>query len=303
SCSTGAAAAACWPSIPSRGTAFSCPASLTLRNQWRRGAAHSAGVRHEIVRFADVAETIRWTMGRDLATRLSCFAAAALLAACNGKISGGAGASPGGPPATGTGAAGMGAPPNGAAGAGGGAGLGAAGTGGNVDLAADLAGTMPSSVVRMLSQRELGNALEALVGFRPQALAQLPADKHDLTYDRVVEAQTVSSLHEDAFDAIADEGADKLLANDLAGVVPSCKPAAALGTDGAALGTARRPCVAAVVDALGPRAFRHAAVDPDQRAALLALYDQAASYRDGARLVLHGILRSPSFLYLVESGT
>lgn len=153
----------------------------------------------------------------------------------------------------------------------------------------------------MLSQRELGNAFEALLGFRPAALSQLPTDKHDLVYDRVVESQTVSSLHEDAFAAIADEVADKLLAKDLADVSPTCKPAAALGTDGAALGTSRRPCVAAVVDALAPRAFRHA-LDAEQRTALLALYDQAASYRDGARLVLHGIFRSPSFLFLVESG-
>jgi hypothetical protein len=237
-----------------------------------------------------------------VATRLSCLAAAALVAACNGRISGGpVGETPAGAAGAGTGAgtAGQSAPPAGT----GGGGLGGAGTNGagTVDLAADLGTTPPSSVVRMLSQRELGNALEALVGFRSQALSQLPADKHDLVYDRVVESQTVSSLHEDAYEAIADEVADKLLANELADVAPACKPAAALGTDGAALGTARRPCIAAVVDALGPRAFRHA-VDAEQRAALLALYDQAASYRDGARLVLHGLLRSPSFLYLVEAG-
>src|SRR5580765_2789532 len=165
-------------------------------------------------------------MGRDLATRLSCIAAAALVAACNGKITGsssGAASGVGSPGAAGAsaGSAGQNAPPTGAAG---GIGNGAAGTGGNVDLAADLAATAPSSVVRMLSQRELGNALEALVGFRPTALAMLPADKHDLVYDRVVESQTVSSLHEDGFEAIADEIADKLLASDLAGVAPSCKP-------------------------------------------------------------------------------
>ncbi len=155
--------------------------------------------------------------------------------------------------------------------------------------------------MRLLSQRELGNAIEALVGFRPQALAQLPTDKHDLVYDRVVDAQTVSSLHEDAFEAIADEIADKLLASDFSNVVASCAPASALGTDGAALGTARRPCLQAVVDSVAPRAFR-GALAADERAALLDLYDKAASYRDGARQVVHGIFRSPSFLYLVEYG-
>jgi hypothetical protein len=183
-------------------------------------------------------------MTRAAATRVSSLAACvvATVSACNGRISGGASA---------TGAAGAGANPPATGVAGGGAvGVavsGGAGTGGgNVDLAAALADTKASSVVRMLSQRELGNALEALVGFRPASLSMLPSDKHDLVYDRVVESQTVSSLHEDAFEAIADEIADKLLANDLADVATSCKPAAALGTDGAALGTARRPCIAAL---------------------------------------------------------
>jgi len=165
----------------------------------------------------------------------------------------------------------------------------------------NLASDPPSSVVRLLSQRELGNAIEELVGFRPQALSQLPVDKHDLVYDRVVDAQTISSLHEDAFEAIADEIADKLLANDFSKVVASCAPASALGADSAALGTSRRPCILAVIDSLAPRAFRRA-LDADQRAALVDLYDKAASYRDGARQLVHGIFRSPSFLYLVEYG-
>jgi hypothetical protein len=80
----------------------------------------------------------------------------------------------------------------------------------------------------MLSRRELGNAIQALVGQRPAALGDLPADKHDLVYDRVVEAQTVSSLHEDAFEAIADQIADGLLAKDLGAVVPACAPKSAL---------------------------------------------------------------------------
>jgi Protein of unknown function (DUF1588)/Protein of unknown function (DUF1592)/Protein of unknown function (DUF1595)/Protein of unknown function (DUF1585)/Protein of unknown function (DUF1587) len=238
---------------------------------------------------------------------LLALAAAAFGAACHGQISGGQGPAASG---SGSGVGGGGPSVSGVAGGGGpsvsGVGGGGqpnvSGAGGvGVDIGDSLPANAPSSVVRMLSQRELGNAIQALIGVRPQALSQLPADKHDLVYDRVVESQTVSSLHEDAFEAIADEVADKLLANDFGGVVPSCTPAAALGTDGAALGTARRPCIAAVIDALGPRAFRRA-LDPEQRTALLALYDQAASYRDGARLVVHGIFRSPSFLYLIEYG-
>jgi hypothetical protein len=166
-----------------------------------------------------------------------------------------------------------------------------------IDLPTDPA----SSVVRMLSRRELGNAIEALVGFRPTALGDLPADKHDLVYDRVVEAQTVSSLHEDAFESIADQIADGLLAKELATVAPACAPKGTLAADGAALGASRRPCIEAFVDAIAPRAYRRA-LAADERAALLDLYDKAMSYRDGARQVVHGIFRSPSFLYLIEYG-
>src|SRR5262245_35433998 len=42
-----------------------------------------------------------------------------------------------------------------------------------------------SPVIRLLSRRELGNAIEALVGFRPASLDTLPVDKTDLVYDRV----------------------------------------------------------------------------------------------------------------------
>jgi hypothetical protein len=232
-----------------------------------------------------------------------------LAAACNGQITGPTQDDPAGSAGAGSGpSSGNAGTPNTNVVVPGGGNTGSAGTGGSgstpgqVDLAADIGKNAPSPVVRMLSQRELGNTYEALLGFRPAALSQLPTDKHDLVYDRVVESQTVSSLHEDAFTAIADEVADKLLAKDLSAVAPSCAPAAALGADGAALGTSRRPCVAAVIDALAPRAFRRA-LDAETRAALLALYDQAQSYRDGARLVLHGIFRSPNFLFLVETGT
>src|SRR5262245_29895720 len=56
-----------------------------------------------------------------------------------------------------------------------------------------------SVTMRRLSRRELGNAVEALIGVRPDALGDQSPDKDDLVYDRVVEAQTVSALHEEGF--------------------------------------------------------------------------------------------------------
>lgn len=159
----------------------------------------------------------------------------------------------------------------------------------------------PSSVIRLLSRRELGNAIEALVGFRPDALAMLPSDNTDLGYDRIVESQTISALHEDAHIAIADEIAERLLQDELATITPECTPSGALDVDGPELGVARRPCLEAFVDALVPLAFRRPLAD-DERTALLQLYDDAQSYRDGARQIVRAIFRSPSFLFLVEYG-
>ncbi len=160
----------------------------------------------------------------------------------------------------------------------------------------------PSTVVRLLSRRELGNAIEALVGIRPDALDQLPADNTDLGFDRIVESQTISSLHEDAHAAIADEISAHLLSEDLAAITPACAPASALPNDGPALASARRPCVAAFVDVLTPLAFRRP-IDDDERTQLLDLYDAAEGYRDGARQVIRAIFRSPNFLFLIEHGT
>src|SRR5262245_35275295 len=154
----------------------------------------------------------------------------------------------------------------------------------------------PSSVVRLLSRRELGNAIEALVGFRPDALDMLPADNTDLGYDRIVESQTISSLHEDAHIAIADEIAERLLQDELATVTADCTPTGALDTDGPELGASRRPCIEAFVDALAPLAFRRPLED-DERTAMLQLYDDAQLYRDGTRQVVRAIFRSPSFLF------
>ncbi|HWB74442.1 MAG TPA: DUF1595 domain-containing protein, partial [Nannocystaceae bacterium] len=159
----------------------------------------------------------------------------------------------------------------------------------------------PSSVIRLLSRREVGNAIAELVGFRPDALAMLPADNTDLGYDRIVESQTISSLHEDAHIAIANEIAERLLEDELATIAPDCAPAGALDVDGPELAAARRPCLEAFVDALAPLAFRRPLED-DERVALLQLYDDAQSYRDGARQIVRAIFRSPSFLFLVEYG-
>ncbi|MFO0632934.1 MAG: DUF1592 domain-containing protein [Nannocystaceae bacterium] len=64
-------------------------------------------------------------------------------------------------------------------------------------------------------------------------------------------------------------------------------------------------CAEAFVDDFGPRAFRRPLRD-DERAALLALYGEAAAsdgFADGIGTMVAAVLQSPQFLYLVEEGT
>ena len=156
------------------------------------------------------------------------------------------------------------------------------------------------SLIRRLSREEIGNAVESLVGVRPAAVAQIPSDKQDFSYDRVAESQTVTLAHLEAFAALADELGTALTPAKLAPVVPACGQP--MGTDGPEMATQRRACIESLIDTIGRRAFRRAMV-ADKRAALLALYDSAGSYNEGLRLVLQGIFAAPEFLYVVESGT
>jgi hypothetical protein len=157
------------------------------------------------------------------------------------------------------------------------------------------------SWIRRLSAQEIGNAVEDIVGFRPAALAQLPRDKQDYSYDRVAQAQTVTAAHLEAFTAIAEEIAAWLTPPRLATLVRPCAAAQPLAADGPELASKRRPCVEALVDQLGPRVLRRP-LAAAKRAALLSLYAAAGSYSDGLRMVVQGLFSAPEFLYVIEEG-
>lgn len=70
---------------------------------------------------------------------------------------------------------------------------------------------VPSTATRRLSNRELGNSLESLVGFRPDMLDQMPPDSTGLPFDRIVDAQTVSESHFRSYHRIAEQVADVLV--------------------------------------------------------------------------------------------
>jgi len=84
----------------------------------------------------------------------------------------------------------------------------------------------PSGITRRLSNYELERSLDVLIGVRPDSLDRLPPDGLGHSFDRVVESQTVSRAHIDAFFDIATEAADILVGEArLDEIAPSCADA------------------------------------------------------------------------------
>ncbi|UJR83375.1 DUF1588 domain-containing protein [Sandaracinus amylolyticus] len=70
---------------------------------------------------------------------------------------------------------------------------------------------------------------------------------------------------------------------------------------GAARTAERRACAEGFVDTIAPLAWRRP-LRVEDRARLLALYDEAGEFRDGFRMIVEAIVESPRHLYLVEIG-
>jgi hypothetical protein len=81
-----------------------------------------------------------------------------------------------------------------------------------------------SSSTRRLSIAELRNSYREILGVVPPALDDIPPDSMGLTFDRVVNAQTVSAAHLESFAAAAREAVTTLVAaKTLDGPVPECE--------------------------------------------------------------------------------
>lgn len=143
---------------------------------------------------------------------------------------------------------------------------------------------------RRLSNDELGNAIETLTGARPPSLMTLPGDVADgrtLFFPGIAGRQPLARI--ETLVAIADEAATAMSSATIEGFAPSCS-------------SADRTCAEAFADAFGAKAFRRA-VAPEERTAMLALYDGAGDHGDGLRQIARFALLSASFLYVVENGT
>jgi hypothetical protein len=121
---------------------------------------------------------------------------------------------------------------------------------------------------------------------------QIPADSQTFLFDRVVETQTVSDLHNRAFEAMAEDIATRLLAGALGQLVPAC------GTDRTRWAAA---CADAFLVAVQERAYRRP-VTADEKALAMRMFSAGRTFDEGFRLLVHRLFRSPHFLYLIELG-
>ncbi len=109
---------------------------------------------------------------------------------------------------------------------GGGESMSEGGSGGDDDDGGDDPGMASSSSTRRLSIAELRNSYRDVLGVVPTALDGIPPDSLGLTFDRVVNAQTVSAAHLEGFAAAAREAVTTLVATQtLDERVPECTDA------------------------------------------------------------------------------
>jgi hypothetical protein len=170
----------------------------------------------------------------------------------------------------------------------------------------DIGATGPDSVAqaptRRLSNAEVANAFRALTGAMSMAATAFPPDSHNYTFDRVVQGQTVIDRTITGLAAMAEEAVVALTDAKLATFSAACAVTGTLGPDGAALAVARRPCAQGLLTTWAQTAYRRPLTSGEQ-ATLLSLYDGAGTYRDGVDQIIRFVLQSPSFLYVVETGT
>jgi Protein of unknown function (DUF1592)/Protein of unknown function (DUF1588)/Protein of unknown function (DUF1587) len=83
-------------------------------------------------------------------------------------------------------------------------------------------GSVSSTTLRRLSVHELGRTFEQVLGFVPQAMERIPPDSHAHSFDRVVNGQTMSPAHLEAFRAIGHEAATSLVGERRLAELVSC---------------------------------------------------------------------------------
>lgn len=144
--------------------------------------------------------------------------------------------------------------------------------------------------IRRLTDVQYRNTIRDLFGGAVEPGASFPTPQIHEEYTNNPAANIVSlDSARDILDAAEDAAVQVI--DDIDAIVP-CD------------GGQNEACAHAFVDDFGRRAFRRPLRD-DERAALVAVYDEAAAsegFADGIGTVVATVLQSPQFLYLVEEG-
>jgi Protein of unknown function (DUF1592)/Protein of unknown function (DUF1588)/Protein of unknown function (DUF1587)/Protein of unknown function (DUF1595)/Protein of unknown function (DUF1585) len=149
-----------------------------------------------------------------------------------------------------------------------------------------------SAPLRRLTHWEYDNTIRDLLGDDARRGTGFPTETSATGFDNEAAGLQVSAMLAEEYMRAAEEIATAAVA-DLPSLLP-CDPAA-IGEDA---------CAAALVDTLGPRAYRRPLTDA-QRTRLLDLYAAAKAehgFSEAIGLVVQALLQSPWFLYRVELG-
>jgi hypothetical protein len=207
---------------------------------------------------------------------VACVIVCALVGACRGQVTGGAG----GASATGAGTGGAGGTSTGQAGA----------------AAAPNELTVGATGIHRLSRIEYDNTLRDLLGdtTRP-GFAKLPEDVAD-PFDNDYTTQLVSGALVADVEALATDVSARTLADPARkAALVGCTPT----------GPGDKTCMTSFVKAFGRRAFRRPLADDEVTAyvGLQSFAVEAGDFYAGVDLVVRAMLQDPSFLYRVEIGT
>jgi hypothetical protein len=163
-----------------------------------------------------------------------------------------------------------------------------------VDVNPEVAG-VPTVYLRRLSQDELDNTLEDLLGedTRPASM-RLPEDSVD-PFDNNGESMRPSQALIEALELVATDVADRAMEDPARrDEIVGCTPA---GPDDA-------DCFRSFVESFGQRAFRRplSTEEVDQFMALQDFSVEADDFYAGAKLVVQAMLQMPDFFYHLQSG-
>ena len=153
--------------------------------------------------------------------------------------------------------------------------------------------TLGASPLRRLTRWEYNNTVRDLLGDTTEPASGFAPEARQFGFDNNADGATFNATVIEDYERAAWDIAERA-AQDLPGLL-GCDPASE-GEDA---------CAEGFIDRFGRKAFRRP-LSVDERDRFVAFYDdnrQAYGFEDAVKMLLAGILQSPSFLYRIELGT